>query len=334
MNAADAEEYTLRLGQVVAGGWRLIALGKKLGVPSALGLTVDEWVKGRLGGYVRMSTAERIPASVELVKTEGMTTDDAGKILGVDKSTVSRDVAKATAEATKGAKSNEQSADAVANATPLDVVAGLAADDAVRAEVGRDERREQIRAERVDRINAANAGNTPLEDVRPAPVVYADPPWEYEHVKTENRAVENHYPTMTLEAICALQIPATADAALFLWATSPKLAEALRVLESWGFTYRTCMVWVKDKIGMGYYARQQHELLLIATRGSIPVPEPAHRPPSVVTAPRGAHSEKPIVFYDVIERMYPEFEKIELFQRGPTPREGWRIWGNQSAIPI
>ncbi len=59
------------------------------------------------------------------------------------------------------------------------------------------------------------------------------------------------------------------DSVLFMWATSPKLREAMQVVEAWGFDYKTCMVWVKDKIGMGYYARQQHELLLIAKRGDI-----------------------------------------------------------------
>lgn len=197
-------------------------------------------------------------------------------------------------------------------------------------EVTRDKRR----VERVDRINEANAGNVPLDLEIAVPVLYADPPWQYEHVKTDSRAIENQYPTMTLNAICALQVSrsATDDAVLFLWATSPKLAEAMSVIAAWGFNYRTCMVWVKDKIGMGYYARQQHELLLIATRGDLPVPLPAHRPASVVTAPRGKHSEKPDVFYELIERMYPEFQRRELFAR--QHRAGWLTWGNQSSVTL
>jgi N6-adenosine-specific RNA methylase IME4 len=171
----------------------------------------------------------------------------------------------------------------------------------------------------------------PLDTERPAPILYADPPWRYEHVKTESRAIENQYPTLSLEEICALPVAAaaTSDAVLFLWATSPKLAEAFQALDAWGFTYRTCMVWAKNKIGMGYYARQQHELLLIATKGEPPVPLPENRPSSVVHAERGEHSKKPEIFYDLIERMYPEFEKNELFLRGPA-RKGWRGWGNQA----
>jgi N6-adenosine-specific RNA methylase IME4 len=101
----------------------------------------------------------------------------------------------------------------------------------------------------------------------------------------------------------------------------------MKVIESWGFTYRTCMVWVKDKIGMGYYARQQHELLLIAMKGSPRVPAPKNRPSSVVNAPRSAHSKKPDLFYELIERMYPRARKVELFCR--SPRDGWTAWGNE-----
>jgi len=87
------------------------------------------------------------------------------------------------------------------------------------------------------------------------------------------------------------------------------------------------MCWVKDKIGMGYYARNRHELLLIAKRGNMPVPQPSDRPDSVVSAPRQAHSAKPDEFYAIIERMYPGVPKIELFSRGK--RDGWAVWGNQ-----
>ena len=191
---------------------------------------------------------------------------------------------------------------------------------------------DQVRAERIERINQISAGDTPVTGALGRfPVIYADPPWRYEHVKTESRAIENQYPTMDLDAICGLPVGdiATDDAVLFLWATSPKLAEAMRVIDAWGFTYRTCMAWVKHQIGMGYYARQRHELLLIAARGSLPVPVPANRPDSVIEAPLGEHSSKPSVFAELIERMYPEHKRIELFCRSSRP--GWSAWGNQSA---
>lgn len=165
-------------------------------------------------------------------------------------------------------------------------------------------------------------------------LIYADPPWRYEHIETESRAIENQYPTMSLDDICAFPVPAADDSVLYLWATSPKLAESMNVLEAWGFTYRTCAVWDKEKIGMGYYFRQQHELLLVAARGSLPVPEPSDRVSSVIRVKRGGiHSRKPVQVIELLESMYPSFgnkDRIELFTR--EPRVGWTAWGNEPAV--
>ena len=79
---------------------------------------------------------------------------------------------------------------------------------------------------------------------------------------------------------------------------------------------------------MGWWVRQQHEQLLIGVRGDLRCPDPEDRPSSVVMAPRTEHSEKPEVFYEVIERMYPTCERVELFAR--HPRDGWAAWGNQA----
>ncbi len=169
-------------------------------------------------------------------------------------------------------------------------------------------------------------------------VIYADPPWRYEHAPEgdEGRSIEANYPTMMLDEICTLRpwdrpMISVADdnCVLFLWATSPKLREAMSVLEAWGFTYKTCMVWVKDKIGMGYYARQRHELLLIGTRGSVPTPKPSDRPDSVIEAARGAHSTKPEVFRRLIDRMIPRVARLEIFCR--EVGDGWDAWGFESA---
>jgi N6-adenosine-specific RNA methylase IME4 len=183
------------------------------------------------------------------------------------------------------------------------------------------------------RITAKNAGYTlsPVRDMPRCAVLYADPPWAYDHNEASGRDIENHYTTMGSAAIAALggpggiDVPAAANSVLFLWATNPKLAEALDVMAAWGFSYRTNMAWVKDRIGMGYYARAQHELLLIGKRGDLPMPDPSARPASVVTAPRGAHSRKPEVFYELIETMYAGLPKVELFAR--VTREGWHSWG-------
>jgi N6-adenosine-specific RNA methylase IME4 len=160
-------------------------------------------------------------------------------------------------------------------------------------------------------------------------LIYADPPWRYDFAQSESREIENQYPTMEIDDICKLPINnlAAENCILFLWGTNPKLREALRVVEAWGFEYKTNMVWVKDKIGMGYYARQKHEFLLIATKGNPGTPEPKDRPESVIFADREKHSKKPLEVYDMLEAMYPDAKRIELFSR--LAREGWSAWGNE-----
>jgi N6-adenosine-specific RNA methylase IME4 len=136
---------------------------------------------------------------------------------------------------------------------------------------------------------------------------------------------------MPLQDICSLPVAdlATDEAILFVWTTSPYLVEALQVVLAWGFKYKTNIAWVKDKVGLGYVVRNRHELLLVATRGDIPSPLPANRPSSVIEAPRREHSRKPDEAYELIERMYPELPKIELFARQARP--GWACWGNPEA---
>ena len=183
---------------------------------------------------------------------------------------------------------------------------------------------EKRHAERIAKLAAISAGNSPLPQDRRYPVILADPPWQYRSgTEFPTRDVANHYPTMALEEICALPVSglATGDAVLFLWVPSPKLAEATQIIAAWGFEYQTSVVWVKDKIGMGHYVRSQHELLLIASRGKMPHPLPKDRPSSVIEAPRREHSRKPDEAYELIERMYPSLPKIELFAR--QQREGW-----------
>ncbi len=118
------------------------------------------------------------------------------------------------------------------------------------------------------------------------------------------------------------------DCVLLLWATMPKLKEALQVLEAWGFEYKTGFVWDKETMGMGYWARGQHELLLVGVRGDFKPPEPANRVSSVFREKRGEHSEKPVCVYEAIEAMFPGAARGELYQR--KPREGWLGVGNES----
>lgn len=160
-------------------------------------------------------------------------------------------------------------------------------------------------------------------------IILADPPWRYEHSVSGSREIENQYPTMSLNEICNLPISdmVAEESLLFLWTTSPKLEESIQVVNAWDYNYRTCMVWVKDKIGMGYYARQQHELLLIAKKGNFPTPKAGTQHSSIIESPRLKHSQKPLEIYDIIESMYPGMKYLELFAR--QERFGWTSWGNQ-----
>jgi N6-adenosine-specific RNA methylase IME4 len=162
-------------------------------------------------------------------------------------------------------------------------------------------------------------------------VIYADPPWSFTPYSEEtgmDRAADNHYPTMTTAELCALEIPAADDAALFLWATAPMLPEALAVLAAWGFAYKSHCVWAKDRLGTGYWFRNRHEILLVGTRGNIPAPAPGTQFPSVIEAAVGAHSAKPIAFAEMIEQMFPNLPALEMFAR--SPRRGFDVWGNEA----
>jgi N6-adenosine-specific RNA methylase IME4/ParB-like chromosome segregation protein Spo0J len=158
-------------------------------------------------------------------------------------------------------------------------------------------------------------------------LILADPPWQLGNPDGEY-APENYYPTLPLEEIKALPVPAADSAVLFLWAVNSHLLQALDVLEAWGFSYRSNLCWAKDHIGMGVWLRQRHELLLLGTRGGYPAPPPERRVDSVIEAKKRGHSRKPDETYERIERMYPTASKVELFARG-KPRAGWTAWGNE-----
>jgi N6-adenosine-specific RNA methylase IME4/ParB-like chromosome segregation protein Spo0J len=166
--------------------------------------------------------------------------------------------------------------------------------------------------------------------------IVADPPRRLEPWSREtglNRAADNHYPTQSLDEIRGHDVASIAadDCTLFLWATPPMLLQALEVMIAWGFSYVTHFVWVKDKPGTGYWARQQHEVLLVGTRGHPPAPAPGTQWPSVIVAPVGEHSVKPERALELVEAYFPSLPKIELHRRGP-PRPGWDAWGNEAKV--
>jgi N6-adenosine-specific RNA methylase IME4 len=161
-------------------------------------------------------------------------------------------------------------------------------------------------------------------------VVYADPEWRFEVWSRDtgmDRAADNHYPTSATNVIANRDVISIAadDSVLFLWATAPMLLQALDVMQAWGFEYKSQMVWVKDRWGTGYWFRNKHEILLVGVRGDIPAPAPGTQWGSVIDAPIGAHSEKPDIVYEIIERYFPTLPKIELNAR--RRRAGWDAWG-------
>lgn len=159
-------------------------------------------------------------------------------------------------------------------------------------------------------------------------VILADPPWQYDFAPTESRAISNNYPTMGLDEIKAVEIPVAENAVLFLWATAPKLQEALEVMQSWGFIYKTNAIWDKEIIGMGYWFRGQHELLLVGTKGNFAPPAAEDRESSVYHEKRTQHSKKPMHYYELIEKAFPNKRYLELFARQKF-NDLWAVWGNQ-----
>ncbi|MGU2418772.1 MT-A70 family methyltransferase [Ralstonia mannitolilytica] len=189
--------------------------------------------------------------------------------------------------------------------------------------------RKAIAAERREQCLAAlavkRANSKPLDPTKgPFSVVLADPPWNY------LSEAQLGYTTMTLEEICQIPVNelAAEDAVLFLWCSASLPQEALDVIKAWGFTFKTQAIWNKVHPGMGSYFRIQHEHLMIATRGNVPEVPGTVRFASVFEEKRREHSRKPDFAYEMIEAMYPELNKIELFCRG-EPRTGWAGWGNE-----
>ncbi len=160
-------------------------------------------------------------------------------------------------------------------------------------------------------------------------VIYIDPPWKYDFSQSSNREIENNYPTMSLEELKEINIPAAKNSVMLMWATAPKLIEAIELLKYWGFNYKTNMVWDKETIGMGYWCRGQHEILLIGTKGEAKPPEPENRFSSVFREKKTKHSKKPNKYYNMIEKMFLGKTLLEMFARQKI-NNNWNVWGNQA----
>ncbi|MDO8673071.1 MAG: MT-A70 family methyltransferase [Dehalococcoidia bacterium] len=161
-------------------------------------------------------------------------------------------------------------------------------------------------------------------------VLYADPPWAYGNTMPESYGVQDdHYPTITMAELCALPVKDIAEdnAVLFLWVTSPILHDCFELIAAWGFAYKASFVWDKVKHVMGHYNSVRHELLLICVRGSCQ-PDVHKLFDSVVTEERTEHSRKPAIFREIIDTIYPDGARIELFAR--ERHERWASYGNEN----
>lgn len=159
--------------------------------------------------------------------------------------------------------------------------------------------------------------------------IYADPPWRYQNQGTR-ASTDNHYSgDMSIEEICAMPIAdlAAEQSHLHLWTTNGFLFECPKIFEAWGFEFKSSFVWVKDKMGIGNYWRNSHEILLLAVRGGQTSISKSEK--SWALHPRGEHSSKPDKIRESIERLSPG-PRLELFGRSPVP--GWTVFGNQISM--
>lgn len=165
-----------------------------------------------------------------------------------------------------------------------------------------------------------------------ADIIVIDPPWKFSSNSKANpgRNAMRHYPCMTDAEIKALPVAewSNKDALLFMWVTAPMLRRAIMIPESWGFRYVSELVWVKDRIGTGFWARNRHEPVLIYKRGKFPCPKPAPFADSVMSGQQRQHSRKPDALQDRIDAVWPDASKLEVFARQERP--GWRAWGNET----
>ena len=165
-------------------------------------------------------------------------------------------------------------------------------------------------------------------------IIYADPPWRYNNRRC-NGACENHYETMKIKDICDLPVKnlCSDNCVMFLWTTYPMLQEAFKLIESWGFKYKTIgFQWIKQNksgngyfFGLGRWTRGNSERCLIATKGK---PKRINNSVSqLIVSPIQSHSKKPDETREKIVELMGVLSRIELFARQST--KGWDVWGNE-----
>lgn len=180
-------------------------------------------------------------------------------------------------------------------------------------------------------------------------VIYADPPWQFEawSHRGEGKGASQHYDCMSLADICALPVAEIAedDAALFIWVVQPQLPEAMKLIEAWGFKFKTvAFAWIKmpkswegdgqlsmmprikPRMGLGYHTRSGMEQCWLAIRGK-GYKRQKQGVEQVLFSPLREHSRKPDEIAARIEALVGNVPRIELFARQNRP--GWDAWGNE-----
>ncbi|WP_292565041.1 MT-A70 family methyltransferase [Mesorhizobium sp.] len=183
----------------------------------------------------------------------------------------------------------------------------------------------------------AGLANWPFDELDPHSYAWidADCPWDFSlfSVKGGKKSAQQHYRCLPLDQIMAFPVQdlAAENCVLSLWSTAPMLRQQMRVLDAWGFTYKTEMIWRKvtalgkQTFGPGYIVRGSHEPVLIATRGHPPFVAKDVR--SCFDGLRREHSRKPEEFYALADRMLPKGRRVSLFSRANRP--GWEQWGDE-----
>ncbi len=228
---------------------------------------------------------------------------------------------------------------------------------AAEAEEGRPEvARSMVKQEhRVERERDLAERQRALPDKRYC-LIYCDIPRHF-NVRSDqtglDRSPENHYPTMSFDETLALPVPTIAadDCILIFWSTAASLLDDIEIMAEWGFvsfrprdglgklsrpngvalppagagTYKSMQVWDKVRMGLGYWFRDRHEFILVGVRGNVVPPAPGTQDESLFSEPKGVHSAKPGRVADMIDRLWPNIPKIELFARQARP--GWDVWG-------
>jgi N6-adenosine-specific RNA methylase IME4 len=161
--------------------------------------------------------------------------------------------------------------------------------------------------------------------------IYADPPWNESGGGRIKRGADRHYPLMKTKDICDLPIAQLADenCHLYLWVTNNFLKDGLKVIEQWGFNYKTCITWLKPSMGLGQYFRGMTEHCLFATKGVLPykiIDGKRQQGKTGFISNKGVHSKKPETMRLMIEKVSYK-PAIELFAR--KHYSGWDAWGNE-----